>query len=107
MRQARGLQYFARGDETCGIETELRVLASARGPFARAFAVKADANADVRFHADFICRADLLLDLFELFVNDVHLLVVLSSKHLDADERRLLITVANDDAFRILMHCQR
>ena len=30
MRQSRGFQHFARGDEAGGIESELRVLAAAR-----------------------------------------------------------------------------
>ena len=70
MRQSRGLQHFARGDETCGIETELRVLAAARRPFARAFAVKPHANSDVRLDADFLCRANCLLELFEFLDDD-------------------------------------
>src|SRR5580704_3635002 len=107
MRQACGLQHFARSDETCGIETELRVLATAWRPFARAFAVKADANADVRFHADFLCCADRLLKLFELFGNDDHLLAELATKQRDTDERRVFIAIANDETFGVLVHCQR
>jgi hypothetical protein len=107
MCQACGLEHFARGDETCGIETELRVLAPARRPFARAFAVKADANADMRFHADFLCRADRLLELFELFGNDDHLFSELATQQRDTDERRVLIAIANDETFRVLVHCQR
>ena len=80
MRQARGLQHLARGDETCGIETELRVLAPARRPFARAFAVKTDANADVRLHANFLCGADRLLEFFEFLDDDDDLLAELATK---------------------------
>ena len=47
MREPGRLQHFARGDETGGVETELRVLAAARRPFAGAFAVQTDANSDV------------------------------------------------------------
>src|SRR6267378_6889024 len=107
MRQACGLQHFARGDETCGIETELRVLAPTRRPFARAFAVKADPNADVWFHADFLCRADRLLKLFEFFGNNDHLLVELATKERDADEGRVFIAITNDETFGILVHCER
>ena len=70
MRQARRLQHFARGNEARGIETELRVLAAAGRPFARAFAVKTHADADVRFDADFLCRANRLLELFEFLDHD-------------------------------------
>ena len=107
MPQACGLQHFARGDETCGIETELRVLAPARRPFARAFAVKADANADVRFHADFLCRADRLLKLFEFLGNDDHLFAELAAKQRDADEGRVFVAIANDETFGVLVHRQR
>ena len=100
MREAGGLQHFAGGNETCRIETELRVLAATRRPFARAFAVKAHANADVRFHADFLCRADCLLELFEFLGNDDDLLAELATEQRDADERRVLVAIANDEALR-------
>src|SRR6266481_4785710 len=89
MPQACGLQHFARR------------------PFARAFAVKADANADVRFHADFLCSADRLLKLFEFLGNDDHLLAELAAKQRDADEGRVFVAIANDETFGVLVHRQR
>ena len=106
MREAGRLQHFARGNETCGVETELRVLAAARRPFASAFAVKTHANSDVRFHADFLCCADCLLELFEFLGNDDHLLAELATEQRDADERRVFVAIANDETFGILVHRQ-
>src|SRR5438105_14368624 len=107
MPQACGLQHLAPGDMTCGIESELPVLAPPRRPFARAFAVKSDANADVRFHADFLCRADRLLKLFEFLGNDDHLFAELAAKQRDADEGRVFVAIANDETFGVLVHRQR
>ena len=39
MRESRRFQHLARRDQAGGVETELRVLAAARRPFARALAV--------------------------------------------------------------------
>ena len=58
MRESSGFQHFARGNETRGVETELRVLSAAGRPFAGAFAVQTDANTDHRLDADFLRRAD-------------------------------------------------
>ena len=107
MREAGRLQHFARGDETCCIETELRVLAATRRPFSGAFAVKAHANSDVRFHADFLRRANRLLELFEFLGNDDDLLTELATEQRDADERSVFVAIANDQTLGILVHRQR
>src|SRR4029077_11005012 len=107
MCEASRLQHFARGNETCCIETELRVLAATRCPFSRAFAVKTHANSDVRFHADFLCCADCLLEFFEFLGNDDHLLTELTTQQRDADERRVFVAIANNETFGILVHRQR
>src|SRR5262249_25511076 len=104
MREACGLQHFARGNETGGIEAELRVLAATRRPFSRAFAVETHANADVRFHADFLCRADRLFQLLELFGNDDYLLSELATEQRDANECRVFVAIANDQTFGVLVH---
>ena len=70
MRQTGLFQHLARRDEVGGIETELRVLAAARRPFARAFAVKPHANADARLDANFFRSANRLLELLEFFDHD-------------------------------------
>src|SRR6266480_6567873 len=79
MCEAGRFQHFARGNETCRIETELRVLTATRSPLSSSFAVKAHSNSDVRFHADFLCCADCLLELFEFLGNDDHLLTELAT----------------------------
>src|SRR4026208_1304369 len=107
MREASRFQHFARGNETCRIETELRVLTATRSPFSSAFAVKAHSNSDVRFHADFLCCADCLLELFEFLGNDDHLLTRLAAERRDADERCVFVAIANNETFGILVHRQR
>src|SRR4029079_949903 len=91
MLEPSRLQHFARGNETCCIETELRILAATRRPFSRAFAVKTHANSDARFHADFLCCADCLLELFEFLGNNHHLLTELTTEQRDADERCVFV----------------
>src|SRR6266508_1292214 len=107
MREASRLQHFARGNETCCIETELRVLAATRRPFSRAFAVKTHPNSDVRFHADFLCCADCLLQLFEFLGNDDYLFTELATEQRDADKRCVFVAIANNETLGILVHRQR
>src|SRR5262249_29701351 len=107
MREACGLQHFARRDETRGIETKFRILTTAWRPFARALTVKTYANSDVRLDADFFCRPNRLLQFFQFFGNDDHLLAELATKQRDPDERSILVTVANDQTLCVLMHRQR
>jgi hypothetical protein len=61
----------------------------------------------VRFHADFLCRVDCLLELFEFLGNDDHLLIELTTQQRDADERCVFVAIANNETFWILVHRQR
>src|SRR5581483_7883771 len=107
MREARGLQHSAGGYETCSIEAEFCVLAAAGCPFAGTFAVKTYPNTNMRFHANFLRGADCLLQLFELFGDDDHFFAKLAAEQRDTDERRVFVTIANDETFGVLMHRQR
>src|SRR5215470_17134370 len=107
VRQDGRLQHVARGDKTCGIEAKLCVLSGARRPLARAFTVKTYANADVRLHADFLCRPNRLLQLFEFFSNNHDLLAELAAKQRDANECSILVAIANDETLGVLMHRKR
>src|SRR4029077_1336030 len=71
VRKSGGLQHFTGGKEAGRIKTKLRVLACAGGPFAGAFAVKADADSNHRLDADFFRSADRGLELLD-FLNDNH-----------------------------------
>ena len=86
MREPRRLQHLARSDQIRRVEAELRVLAAARRPFARAFAVQAHANADLRLDADLLRRADGLLKLLELLDHDDDRLAEFAAEQRDADE---------------------
>src|SRR5262249_55153876 len=101
MREPCSLQHFTRRDEACRIKTEFRALATAARPFASTFTVKTYANADVRFHSDFLGRANRLLKLFEVFRNDHDLLAQFAPKQGDPDESSVFVAVANDKAFGV------
>ncbi len=107
MRESRRFQHLARGHEAGGIETKLRVLAAAGRPFARALAVQAHANADVRLDADFLRSADRLLEFLELLDHDDNGLAELAAEQSDADESAVLVAVADDEALGVLVHRER
>src|SRR5262249_30213931 len=106
MREACSLQHFTRRDEACRIKTEFRVLATAGRPFASAFAIKTYTNADVRFDAHFLCRANRLLKLFEFFCNDHDFFVQFAPKQSDPDKGFIFVAVADDKTFGVFMHGQ-
>src|ERR1700730_5007208 len=87
MREARVFQHLAGGDQTSRVETELRVLTSAGRPFARTFAMQADANADDRLDADFFRGLDGLLELLEFFNNDNAHLANIATQKRNSNER--------------------
>src|SRR5205807_9429300 len=88
-------------------EPELRVLAAARRPLTRAFAVKPDADSDERLDPDFLRSADRLLKLFEFFHHDDDGLAELPAEQRDANEGAVLVAVADDEALGILVHGER
>ena len=101
------LQHFARRHQAGGIETELRVLTAARRPFSRALAVKPHTNADVRLDANFLGRANRLLEFLEFLDHDDDGLAELATEQRDANESAVLVAVADDEALRVLVHRER
>src|ERR1044072_4063492 len=93
MCETSRLEHFARSSKTCRIETHLPFPPAARRPFSSAFTIQAHTNANVRFHADFLCRANRLLKFFELLRNDDHLLIELATKQRNADERCVFVAI--------------
>src|SRR6266403_371639 len=72
MRHAGFFQHLAGGDEIRSVETELRVLATARRPFAGTLAVQTHANSDYRFESEVKLLAGID-DLFDHFAQLIDL----------------------------------
>src|SRR5437588_1575485 len=106
MRQPFAFQHIAGGNEIEGIESKLRVLASAGGPFARAFAGQPDPNANERFDPNFLGGPNGLLQFFQLLDHDDDLLVEFAPQKRDPNKSRILVAIANDQALRVLVHGQ-
>ena len=107
MRQTGVFQHLTCSNEIGRVETELRVLAAARRPFAGAFAVQAHANADVRFDADFFRSANGLLKLFQFFDDNDDRFAEFAAKQRNANESGIFVAVADDQALRVLVHGER
>src|SRR6266849_6004037 len=107
MSEARLLQHLTRGDKIGGVETELRVLAAARRPFTVTFAVQSHANSNHRLDADFFCRTNGLLKLFEFLDDDDDQFSEFATEQRNPNEGFVLVTVANDQTLRVLVHRER
>src|SRR5882724_3720954 len=107
-RHEAGLfQHLTGSNEVGCIETEFRVLAAARGPFARAFAMQAHTNADIRLDANFVRNANGLLELFQLFSNNDDRFAKFTPEKSNPNKSRILVAVTDDQALGILVHCER
>src|SRR2546430_10577131 len=107
MCQTGLFQHLTGSDETGCVETEFRVFAAARRPFARAFAVQTSTNTDVRFDADLVRNANGLLELLQLFGNNDDRLTKFATEKCNANKSRIFVAVADDQALRVLLHRER
>ncbi len=107
MGQALGFEQFAGGDEIGGVESELGVLPAARGPFARAFAMQSDTDADVGLDSHLSRHADGLLQFLDLLDHDDDRFAEPAPEHGGANVGAVLVAVADDEALHILMHGER
>src|SRR5205807_9546382 len=99
-------QHLAGSNETGCVETEFSVFAPARRPFTGAFAIQASTNADVRFDANLVRRANGLLEFFQLFYNDDDRLTKFATEKCDANEGGIFVAVADDQTLRVFVHGQ-
>src|SRR5437899_3894543 len=106
MRQPFALQHLAGGKEIDGIESELRVLSSTGGPFARAFTGQTDTNANEWFNPNFLGGPNGLLQFFQLRNYDDDLFVQFAPQQGDTNKSRILIAIANNQTLRVLVHGQ-
>src|SRR5689334_7467422 len=106
MRQPRGLQHLTRCYQVGGIESELGVLATARGPSAGTFAMQSYANPDVRFNPNFFRCANGVFQLLQFFDYDDGGLAEFASEQRNPNERLILVSVTDNQALRILVHGQ-
>src|SRR5437763_120729 len=107
MGQALRFQHLARRHQTDGVESKFGVLPSARSPFPGPFAGETNADADQRLDTDFFRGANGLLQFLQLLDHKNHLFAEFASEKSDADESWIFVTVANNEALRILVHGER
>src|SRR3982750_2789037 len=97
MRQTFRLKEATRFDQACRIEPELRVFATARGPFAPAFAVQPHSNPDMRLDSDLLGNADRLLQLLDFLDDQDNRFAEPTAHHRGADVGAILVAVADDE----------
>src|SRR5437868_6617541 len=107
MAKIGGFQHLAGRDQARCIQSKLRVLAAARRPFARPFAVKTNADSDHRLETNFFRSADRLFQLFQFFDHNDNALAELAAEQRDPNKGAVLVTVADDQALRVLVHGER
>src|SRR4029453_4591638 len=100
-------QHLTGCNEVGCIETEFRVLATARRPFARPFAMQAHTNADVWLDPNFVRSANDLLELLQLFSNNDDRFAKFTSHKGNANKSRIFVAVTNNQALGVLVHGER
>src|SRR5438132_14304691 len=107
VRQPGLFQHLTRRNQIGSVETEFGVLATARRPLARAFAIQASTNANVGLQADLVRCANDLLQLFQFFRDDNDRFAKFAAKQRDANESGIFIAVADDQTLRVFLHGER
>src|SRR5205807_6703484 len=107
MGQALRSQHLACRHQADGVESKFGVLASARSPFAGPFAVEPDADADQWLDTHFFRGANSLFQFLQLLDHKNHLFAEFAPEKSDANEGWIFVTVANNEALRILVHGER
>src|ERR1043166_986011 len=106
MRQSLGLEHFRRREQFRRAQAELRIRAAAFGPTPAAFAEQPRADADQRLNAKLPRHRDDLPQLLQLLHHQDHLLPQLRTQQGHADEVRVLVTVAHDQAAHLALQRQ-
>ena len=101
------LEVIAARDEFRRGQAELRVLAAARGPFARSARVQTHAETDERLDVHLAGNFHDLPQFLDLLDDQDNLLAKLAAQERVLDEDGVLVAVANDDAFRVTVDRQR
>ena len=107
MGHAFAPEEFAGLDQFRGGEAELGILTAARRPLAGTFGGETDPGADPRFDPHLLGDGQDLREFLDFFHHHDEALAQLASKHGIANVVRILVAVANDEAFRVGMHGER
>ncbi len=99
-------QYLRRPQQLRRVQPELRVLPTALRPLPRSLADQSHPDADQRLHAHLPRHGDDLLQLLYLLHHQDHLLAQLDPHQRHADEKCVLVAVANDQAARLVLQRQ-
>src|SRR5438552_16844721 len=107
MGQAFRFQHLTRRHQADSVQSKFGVLPSARSPFSGSFAVETDGASDRGLDPDIFRGANSLLQLLQLLGHKNRLFAEFAPEESDADEGWIFVTVANNEALRILVHGER
>ena len=97
------LQQFRRRENLRRAQSELRVLAAALRPFARALAQQPRADADEWFNTELFGHGNDLPQLLEFLHDHDDLLAELGAEQCHLDELSVLVAVADDEAAHLVL----
>ena len=103
MTETLGLHHLRGREQFRSAEAELRVLAAALRPLARAFGVQPGADADERFHADLFGNREYVAKFFQLLHDHDDALAELDAEQRHPDEAGVLVAVADDQAAHLVL----
>jgi hypothetical protein len=103
---ADGFQLVYEPNELRGAETELRLLAAAPCPPARAFGVELDAHTGGRVHSELVGYLEQHIHLAQLLEHDENLVSELLPHEGEPHELLVLVAVAHDQVIRVLRQAQ-
>ncbi len=94
------VQQFRCSKQLGAVQTELRVVAPARRPLARAARAEPQPDPDEGFQPFLACDAQDLVQLFEFLDDQNHPFAQAQTEQCEADELRILVPVAYDERLR-------
>ncbi len=107
MREPFALERLARKHELGRAHAELCIFAAARRPLARALRRKPHADADHRLHSDLARDAQNFVQLLDFLHHEHDLLAELAPEQRRLDEKRILVSVADDQRFLVAVNRER
>ena len=107
VRQAGGLEHFARDEQVRGAQSELCVLPATQRPLSRAFRREPHADSDPRLRADLSRHGENLRQLLELLDDENDALAEFRAEQRILDQTGILVSVADDERFRIVVNRER
>ena len=104
---ALAAEQFARPDQFRGGQAELGVLAAARRPLAGTLGGEAHAHADPRFDIHLLGHGEDLREFLDFFHHHDQALAELATEHGIAHVIGVLVAIANDETFQVIVNGER